>query len=509
MKKTAFFGVLAFAIIFSTLFAGQGNSTVRAASIQFAEVQITTDSSAQQNPDVYGDRIVWQDNRNGNWDIYMYAPGVNMWDPEIRITTSSGNEINPQIYNDIIVYQSDRNGNWDIYMYNITSKVETQITSDPAIQSNPAISGNTIVWQDAKNAVYSIAYRDYIPWEIHTYDIATNTEQTLPLTSNTNFSPAISGTRIAYVKETFWRGEWSGIYYYDPYVYSYDLSTGIETKVSAGETQDNMYLNTVSSPSIAGNIVAWAQTFNVAAQQIGTNIIVWGSAGGDQLNPDISGEDQYKYLVFDDNRAGNPEIYMYELAAQTEDRVTDNPAPQKNPAIFSGTSLTDGYFYNNIVFMDQRNGNWDIYQITFGWVGGPVPPPTPLIPSLVVSQLQMLRDDFADASYIPTSDFSGANSKVQENRRNAITKQLDSVIESIQDAANVKNTRTRIKNCQSAIDQLTGLLAKTDGYTLRETPDTPGSRYTLDWVTGFTSQLYLYQVSSTCIKELQTLLANV
>ena len=33
------------------------------------ETQITTHTSSQLNPDIYGDQIVWQDDRNGNWDI--------------------------------------------------------------------------------------------------------------------------------------------------------------------------------------------------------------------------------------------------------------------------------------------------------------------------------------------------------------------------------------------------------------------------------------------------------
>ena len=38
------------------------------------ETPITTDPSIQESPAVYGDRIVWHDNRSGNWDIYLYTP---------------------------------------------------------------------------------------------------------------------------------------------------------------------------------------------------------------------------------------------------------------------------------------------------------------------------------------------------------------------------------------------------------------------------------------------------
>jgi beta propeller repeat protein len=35
------------------------------------ETQIITNEYDQEFPAIYGDRIVWEDNRSGNWDIYM------------------------------------------------------------------------------------------------------------------------------------------------------------------------------------------------------------------------------------------------------------------------------------------------------------------------------------------------------------------------------------------------------------------------------------------------------
>ena len=34
--------------------------------------QITDNPASQEKPSISGDYIVWQDNRNGNWDIYFY-----------------------------------------------------------------------------------------------------------------------------------------------------------------------------------------------------------------------------------------------------------------------------------------------------------------------------------------------------------------------------------------------------------------------------------------------------
>ncbi|MCW3995516.1 MAG: hypothetical protein NWE98_05130 [Candidatus Bathyarchaeota archaeon] len=138
---------MALAIIILALFAGLSTNRVNAAVVQFTEFQMTSNSASQENPDIYGNNIVYQDNRSGNWDIYLYTL-ESTWTPETRITTNSANQVNPKIYGDTIVYQDDRSGNWDIYLYNITAQSETQITNNPADQTNPDVYGNRIVWQD-------------------------------------------------------------------------------------------------------------------------------------------------------------------------------------------------------------------------------------------------------------------------------------------------------------------------------------------------------------------------
>ena len=66
---------------------------------------------------------------------------------ETQITTS-GSADYPAIYGNRIVYADDRKGNSDIYMYDLSTKKETQITSSPDNQVSPAIYGNRILWKD-------------------------------------------------------------------------------------------------------------------------------------------------------------------------------------------------------------------------------------------------------------------------------------------------------------------------------------------------------------------------
>ncbi len=105
-------------------------------------------SHTQQNPSISGSKIVWQDNRNGNEDIYMYDLVTQT---ETQITSNSANQRIPKISGDKIIWLDGRNHNNtanDIYLYDLTTQTETRITSSSALADNPSISGNKVVWQD-------------------------------------------------------------------------------------------------------------------------------------------------------------------------------------------------------------------------------------------------------------------------------------------------------------------------------------------------------------------------
>ena len=100
-----------------------------------------------------GDRIVWEDNRSGNRDIYLYDLTTG---EETRITNGSGHEVSPAIAGDWIVWQDDRNDNWDIYLYDIATGEETRITTNESAQMSPAVTESMIVWNDYRNGNWDI-----------------------------------------------------------------------------------------------------------------------------------------------------------------------------------------------------------------------------------------------------------------------------------------------------------------------------------------------------------------
>ncbi len=151
-------------------------------------VQITNNDYDQCNPTLAIDNndklyLAWQENPKGNWNIYfsMSTDGTN-WTTAVKVANTNANQTNPvlavdslspnQIY---LAWQDDRKGNYDIYIASssddFATKTMTPITTDNADQTEPAIaidSDNTVylVWTDARNGSTDIygAASNKGPW---------------------------------------------------------------------------------------------------------------------------------------------------------------------------------------------------------------------------------------------------------------------------------------------------------------------------------------------------------
>jgi hypothetical protein len=112
--------------------------------------------------------VVWQDNRSGNWDLYaaLCTDGVS-FSNSVQVTDSEHNETHPALAVDrrtpagvYVAWQDDRNGNQDIYVASSTDAFATstvvQVTTHAADQTEPAVAvdgdGNAYVfWTDLRN----------------------------------------------------------------------------------------------------------------------------------------------------------------------------------------------------------------------------------------------------------------------------------------------------------------------------------------------------------------------
>jgi beta propeller repeat protein len=191
------------------------------------EVSIIDNSNWQKTPVIYEDKIVYQDNRNGNYDIYMYDIITEI---ETQITSNLLHQSNPAIYEDKIVWEDRRNGDSDIYMYDLDTQLEKRITIDLAYQTSPFIYEDKIVYQDNRNGNY----------DIYMYDLDTKKEVLLETEDSDKFYLSMYKDKIV------WLGSIGG----NNDIYMYDLAKGEERRV----TTNTFYQG---APAIYENKIVW------------------------------------------------------------------------------------------------------------------------------------------------------------------------------------------------------------------------------------------------------------
>jgi len=239
---------------------------------------------------------VFEDDRNGNWDIYVR----DLWSPwEQQLTTAIADQRHPAASGSWVAFEDARNVDWEIYLVNLSTGVETRLTTNGAAQLDPAVSGDwmstgtRVAWEDERNG----------NWDIYLYDVGTATTMRVTANAADQVDPAVDGTRVVWADRR--NGNWD-IYLYD--------------------------------------------TVKKTTARLTTN-------GADQKAPAISGT----MVVYQDRRNGNWDIYGYDLATKKERRVTRNAADQTLPALSprrESGPMVPGW---RIVYQDARNGAADIY----------------------------------------------------------------------------------------------------------------------------------------------------
>jgi len=311
-------------------------ATAESASPKITETQISASGSASF-PDIYGDKIVWTDSRNGS-DIYMYDLSTKK---ETQITTNESTQHDPAIYGNRIIwedYSNDYLSN-NIYMYDLSTKKETQIPTNNELEwewpVDSAIYGDKIVW--------AYSFEEYS--EIYMYDLSTSKETQITTTGRA-YNPAIYGNRIV------WQDDRDGNYDYD--IYMYDISTKKETQITTSPDAQ-------TSPAIYGDRIVWEDdggnddggtNHGIYMYDISTNQKMEISAKGSAYYPAIYGNN----IVWQYGFYGNSDIYMGTLS---------NAEPKLPIAAFSAKP-TSGKVPLKVQFTDKSTGTPTTWKWSFG-----------------------------------------------------------------------------------------------------------------------------------------------
>lgn len=134
------------------------------------DLRLTTDAASSKYASVYANgplvQIVWSDNRDGNNEIYYKrsSDAGNSWSGDIRLTSNSSDSDFPCIegWNSTlwVVWHDNRDGNYEIYMKRSTNngvnwEADQRITNDGAISMTPAFRSQNnylhICWEDTRD----------------------------------------------------------------------------------------------------------------------------------------------------------------------------------------------------------------------------------------------------------------------------------------------------------------------------------------------------------------------
>ncbi len=302
----------------------------------FRAISITEDPHTQRLPDISGDRIVWQDRRDSDWDIYLYDLATRT---ETRMTTNPSDQRNPAIDGNRIVWQDNRHGNWDIYLYDLRTRAETRITNEAADQYYPAVSGALIGWTEKhpdRPVAQGYGIRHIETGGHTTVDCAAPSLGTCQQTSHL----AIDGDRVIY---PFRKPD------YEYVIVLRDMKTGSVTEFAHG-----------SSPSISGDIAAWVDIRQLVVWNLATQTSEMVQMRGSGARTDASGD----WVVWEERAIPNPghpldSVRLHAYDVRTGGRVL----------LFEGLpGKWDAY--HNPRISDRRvvwaapawpDDNWDIY----------------------------------------------------------------------------------------------------------------------------------------------------
>ncbi|MDD5773205.1 MAG: hypothetical protein PHX78_07040 [bacterium] len=361
------------------------------------DFRITNDPASSENPEIAVDNyqnvhIVWRDNRDKTYAIYYKKWNGKIWEPDQRIsniTNASASTTNPAITIDIlgvihVVWQDNRDGNYEIYYKKFDGKwsEDSRVTNDKFNSYNPKIISDSVanlhlVWYNQENDSSYIYYKKFVsprPLIKAVKDTKVNNDTGAAGQAETSLAINTYG-------ETFicWADVRLGEFNSDIYAQFYNndfIKAGDNFRVNNDKKSaiqghprvslfSNDYFGVVWQDERNENSDIYCQVYDVGCEPKGDNYkINDDKAGSDQDQPDIAGlKNKPALVVWRDERDGQLEIYG-QILDTTISFIGKNfkitQSPKKMYCRWPTVSASGREFYI-AAWADNRGGNWDIY----------------------------------------------------------------------------------------------------------------------------------------------------
>lgn len=305
---------------------------------------------------------------------------------EYQVTSNPADQYGPAISGERVAYTDNRNGNADIFFANRETGIEIQVTSSANDEILGGFDGTSIVFTT-----------NTIPSGSFVYDIpsAATTPLATTMGSSNQSSPAVGGHIAAWIDDRDGNNE----------LYTKDLLTGSESRrtFTSGIAEGNPSIS--SQGRVAFESCISGSCDILLLDTVTGSISPIANTISDERAPDIDGN----YVVFDSNRDGDSDIYLFNIVSGTETRISlpgiqyhakvsgdfvsfediDSSSGATHIGLYristgstyqvtpntSNASHTSNQFLNDIsttavregriVYTDGRNGNLDIFVAKF------------------------------------------------------------------------------------------------------------------------------------------------
>jgi TolB protein len=168
-----------------THYTPDSNEAVRAVDVDGQIVAFST--YTRSSP--YTTAIRYVDLATGTEHLVAFVPSQAVGDPSV----SRGR----------IVWDDDRSGNEDVYLYDVRTGAQRQITTSPAGQFSAHISGSLVVWEDARNST-----SPYFPSDdVYGFDLTSSTEFAIATGEDNQAWPSVSGHTVVWTERASDRWE--------------------------------------------------------------------------------------------------------------------------------------------------------------------------------------------------------------------------------------------------------------------------------------------------------------
>lgn len=402
--------------------------------------------------------------------LFLLGNCMCQWQSDVRLTNDPASSYLSQSRRCIVANENFVHVVWFDYRINSNQEiyykcsidsginwgVDTRLTNSPGLSVSPSLSISGldlhIVWEDIRDGNQEIYYK-------RSTDGGINWGADVRLTNNNNYSGSATISVLGQMVHVLWTDSRDGNY---NIYYKRSSDTGVTWSIDNRITNTN-FNSVTPSVSVSGSIlhVAWRDNrdgnYEVYYKHSIDGGLNWGTdtrLSYDTANvysPFLSVSGLFVFVVWNDNRIGNQEIYYRRSSDggtswEPEMRLTYDTANSYYPSLSISGQIVD------VVWYDQRVGNYEIYykrsnDAGLNW-GNDIrltnDPANSILPSISV---------FGQAIHVIWYDYRDGNSEIYYKRNptgnivsiNNASPEIQEVFSLSQNYPNPFNPITKIK----------------------------------------------------------------